>query len=134
MGGMVCMFDFEVCDFVECCIGEVVDSVVCVYGGLVEMKYMWMYLVMMNYVCEVVFVVDVVCDIVGVDCVNDKFILMMGVEDFFFMLEVCLGVMVLVGMGDGNECYYLVYVFNDNIFGYGVLFWVCFVEMWMLVG
>ncbi len=44
---------------------------------------------------------------------------MMGAEDFSFMLEARPGAMILVGMGDGNECHHPAYVFNDNILGHG---------------
>jgi metal-dependent amidase/aminoacylase/carboxypeptidase family protein len=36
--------------------------------------------------------------------------------------------MILVGMGDGNECHHPAYVFNDNILGHGASYWARLVE------
>jgi metal-dependent amidase/aminoacylase/carboxypeptidase family protein len=59
---------------------------------------------------------------------------MMGAEDFSFMLEARPGAMILVGMGDGNECHHPSYIFNDNILGHGASYWARLVETRMPAG
>ena len=41
------------------------------------------------------------------------------------------GAMILVGMGDGNECHHPSYIFNDNILGHGASYWVRLVETFL---
>jgi hippurate hydrolase len=93
-----------------------------------------MYPVTMNHAREAGLAADVARDIVGAERVNDKFVPMMGAEDFSFMLEARPGAMILVGMGDGNECHHPSYVFNDNILGHGASFWVRLIETRMAAG
>jgi len=128
LAGTVRTLDPDVRDLVERRIGEVAESVARAYGGSAETKYTRMYPVTMNHAREAGIAADVARDIVGTDRVNDKFVPMMGAEDFSFMLEARPGAMILVGMGDGNECHHPAYVFNDNILGHGASYWVRLIE------
>ena len=134
LGGTVRTLDPEVRDLVERRIGEVADSVARAYGGSAETKYTRMYPVTMNHAREAGVAADIARGIVGAERVNDKFIPMMGAEDFSFMLEARPGAMILVGMGDGHECHHPGYVFNDNILGHGASFWVRLIETAMPAG
>ena len=99
-----------------------------------ETNYTRMYPVTMNHAREAGVAAEVARDIAGADRVNEKFIPMMGAEDFSFMLEARPGAMILVGMGDGNECHHPAYVFNDNILGHGASYWVRLIEKSMPAG
>jgi hippurate hydrolase len=134
LGGTVRTLDPEIRDLVERRITEVADSVARAYGGSAETIYSRMYPVTMNHAREAGVAADVARDIVGPDRVNEKFIPMMGAEDFSFMLEARPGAMILVGMGDGNECHHPAYVFNDNILGHGASYWVRLIEKTMPAG
>ena len=132
--GTVRTLDPEVRDLVERRIGEVADSVARAYGGSAETTYIRMYPVTMNHPREAGVAAEVARDIVGDERVNERFIPMMGAEDFSFMLEARPGAMILVGMGDGNDCHHPAYVFNDNILGHGASYWVRLVEKTMPAG
>src|SRR6186713_437900 len=134
LGGTVRTLDPEIRDLVERRIGEVADSVARAYGGSAEIKYTRMYPVTVNHAREAGLAADVARDIVGAERVNDKFIPMMGAEDFSFMLEARPGAMILVGMGDSPACHHPAYVFNDNILGHGASFWARLVETRMPAG
>lgn len=75
------------------------------------------------------FVVEIVEIIVGDGKVICDINLMMGGEDFFYMLEECLGVFIFVGNGDSVGLYYLVYDFNDDFILVGCFYWVKLVEI-----
>ena len=134
LGGTVRTLDPDIRDLVERRITEVADSVARAYGGSAETIYSRMYPVTMNHAREAGIAANVARDIVGPDRVNEKFIPMMGAEDFSFMLEARPGAMILVGMGDGNECHHPGYVFNDNILGHGASYWVRLIEKSMPAG
>ncbi|MBR0826789.1 amidohydrolase [Bradyrhizobium manausense] len=132
--GTVRTLDPEVRDLVERRIGEVTDSIARAFGGSAETRYTRMYPVTMNHAREAGVAAEIARDIVGADRVNEKFIPMMGAEDFSFMLEARPGAMILVGMGDGQECHHPAYVFNDNILGHGASYWVRLIEKTMPAG
>lgn len=120
----------ENCDMVEDCFKVIVIQVGVVMGVEVEVKYYCGYFVMVNYDVQMDFVVEVVILINGL-C--DEVLLVMGGEDFVYMLLERLGVYILLGNGDSVLVYYLKYNFNDDIILLGCSWFVEVVECWMLV-
>jgi metal-dependent amidase/aminoacylase/carboxypeptidase family protein len=87
-----------------------------------------MYPVTMNHAREAGLAADVARDIVGAERVNDKFIPMMGAEDFSFMLEERPGAFIFVGNGKTAGLHHPAYDFNDEAIPVGTSYWVRLVE------
>jgi hippurate hydrolase len=84
-----------------------------------------MYPVTMNHAREAGVAADVARDIVGAERVNDRFIPMMGAEDFSFMLEQRPGAFARLGQGGAEGGCFLHnsrYDFNDSVIPLGAAY------------
>ena len=80
---------------------------------------------------ETQFCADVAAGLVGEENVNRNQGLIMGSEDFSFMLEKCPGAYIRIGNGadpDAGMLHNPGYDFNDEILALGASYWVKLVE------
>jgi hippurate hydrolase len=95
------------------------------FGGQAAVEYHRGYPVMVNHDAQTGFAADVACRIAGA-C--DEAPLVMGGEDFAFMLEERPGAYILVGNGDTAMVHNSDYNFNDAAIPAGCSWWAGIVE------
>lgn len=98
------------------------------FGGVADVNYMRGYPVMVNHDAETDFASDVAKTISG-QC--DEAPLVMGGEDFAYMLEERPGAYILVGNGDTEMVHHPKYNFNDEIIPAGCSWWAGIAEQRM---
>ncbi|WP_322866046.1 M20 aminoacylase family protein [Aquicoccus sp. G2-2] len=101
----------EMRDLAEKRIAEICQGVASTFGGKAEVEYRRGYPVMVNSEEQTEFAVDVARSVSG-DCAEAP--LVMGGEDFAFMLEERPGAYILVGNGDTAHVHHPEYNFNDE--------------------
>ncbi|SEK99973.1 M20 aminoacylase family protein [Roseovarius nanhaiticus] len=99
-------------------------------GGSAELEFRSGYPVMVNHPAQTDFAADVARGIAG-DCAEAP--LVMGGEDFAYMLEERPGAYILVGNGDTAAVHNSDYDFNDEIIPAGCSWWAEIVERRMPV-
>ncbi|WP_386681172.1 M20 aminoacylase family protein [Loktanella sp. R86503] len=95
------------------------------FGAKADVNYIKGYPVMVNSPEQTEFAADVARSISG-DCAEAP--LVMGGEDFAFMLEERPGAYILVGNGDGASVHHPEYNFNDDVIPAGCSWWAEIVE------
>jgi len=108
-------------DLAERRLGEVAQGIAATFGGTADVKYMRGYPVMVNHDEPTEFAAEVARAVAG-DCAEAP--LVMGGEDFAFMLEERPGAYILVGNGDTAMVHHPAYDFNDAAIPAGVSWWV----------
>ncbi|MFY0597365.1 MAG: amidohydrolase [Cognatishimia sp.] len=98
------------------------------YGGVAEINYMRGYPVMVNHDAETEFAAEVAKSVSG-QC--DEAPLVMGGEDFAYMLEERPGAYILVGNGDTAMVHHPKYNFNDEVIPAGCSWWAEMAEQRM---
>jgi len=98
------------------------------FGAKAEVAYHLGYPVMANHPTQTAFAADVAISIAG-RC--DQAPLIMGGEDFAFMLEERPGAYILVGNGDSASVHHAAYNFNDEAIPAGCSWWAGIVEQRM---
>jgi hippurate hydrolase len=115
-------------DLAERRIAEICEGVAATFGGSVEVDYKRNYPVMANSEAETAFAADVAKSIAG-DCQEAP--LVMGGEDFAFMLEERPGAYILVGNGETAPVHHPEYNFNDEAIPAGCSWYAEVVEQRM---
>lgn len=124
--GTVRTMSKEMRDLAETRINEICNGIAATFGGSVEVTYHRGYPVMVNSEAQTEFAADVAKSISG-QC--DEAPLVMGGEDFAFMLEERPGAYILVGNGeDGAMVHHPEYNFNDEAIPAGCSWWAEVVE------
>ncbi|CUJ90033.1 putative hydrolase YxeP [Shimia thalassica] len=118
----------EMRDLAEKRIQEICDGIAVTFGGTVNVDYHRGYPVMVNSEAQTEFAADVARSISG-QC--DDAPLVMGGEDFAFMLEERPGAYILVGNGDTAMVHHPEYNFNDEAIPAGCSWWAEIVEQRM---
>ena len=95
------------------------------YGATARVNYIKGYPVMINHGAETEFAADVAREISG-DCAEAP--LIMGGEDFAYMLEERPGAYILVGNGDTASVHHPEYDFSDEAIPTGCSWWAGIVE------
>lgn len=126
--GTVRTMSSEMRDLAEKRIQEICDGVAATFGGDVEVTYYRGYPVMVNSDAQTDFAADVARSVSG-SC--DEAPLIMGGEDFAFMLEERPGAYILVGNGDTAAVHHPEYNFNDEAIPAGCSWWAEIVEQRM---
>ncbi|MGX9353751.1 M20 aminoacylase family protein [Roseobacteraceae bacterium S113] len=126
--GTVRTMSKEMRDLAEKRIQEICAGVAATYGGSVEVDYHRGYPVMVNSEEQTAFAADVAKSVSG-DC--EEAPLVMGGEDFAFMLEERPGAYILVGNGDTAMVHHPEYNFNDEAIPAGCSWWAEIVEQRM---
>ncbi len=118
-------------DLAETRIREICTGVAATFGGSVNVEYHRGYPVMVNSPEQTEFAAEVARKISG-RC--DEAPLVMGGEDFAFMLEERPGAYILVGNGDTAMVHHPEYDFNDEAIPVGCSWWAEIVESRMPAG
>ncbi|MGH8780197.1 M20 aminoacylase family protein [Paraburkholderia sp.] len=104
------------------------------YGGKATVDYIDGYPVVVNSDAETQFAIDVARELVGDDKVVAQTDMLMGSEDFAFMLQQRPGTFLRIGNGvgeDGCMVHNPHYDFNDLNLPVGAAFWARLVERWL---
>ena len=104
---------------------EIAKGVAETFGASVDVNYMDGYPVMVNHEAQTEFAADVARSVSG-DCADAP--LVMGGEDFAYMLEERPGAYILVGNGDTAPVHHPLYNFNDEAIPAGCSWWAEIVE------
>jgi hippurate hydrolase len=119
--GTVRTLDPEVRDLAERRMAEIVDLTARAFGATGRLDYQRGYPVMVNSEAETDHAVEAARRVAG-DC--DEAPLVMGGEDFAYMLEARPGAYILVGNGDTASVHHPEYNFNDEAIPAGCSWWV----------
>lgn len=98
------------------------------FGAVARIDYVRGYPVMVNSDDQTAFAADVARKVAGADKVNDDAPMIMGAEDFSYMLDARPGAYILVGNGDTPMCHHPAYNFDDEAIPAGCSFWATLVE------
>ncbi|GHF60093.1 M20 aminoacylase family protein [Seohaeicola zhoushanensis] len=123
--GTVRTMSKEMRDLSERRIKEICTGIAATFGGSVEVKYNRGYPVMVNHEEQTEFAAEVARAVSG-GC--EEAPLVMGGEDFAFMLEERPGAYILVGNGDTAMVHHPMYNFNDEAIPAGCSWWAEIVE------
>ncbi|NRA88439.1 MAG: amidohydrolase [Rhizobiales bacterium] len=128
LSGTVRSLSPKVRDLAQKRITEIVNGVVGLHGGKVELEYRRNYPVMSNHADQVDVAADIADLIVGEENVERDVAASMGAEDFAFMLNKRPDAMIFISQGPGPELHHPEFNFNDEIIPIGVSFWVKLAE------
>ena len=126
--GTVRTMSNEMRDLAEKRVHEICEGIATTFGGKAVVDYNRNYPVMVNHETQTDFAADVARSITG-QC--DEAPLVMGGEDFAFMLEERPGAYILVGNGDTAMVHHPKYNFNDDAIPAGCSWWAEIVEQRM---
>ena len=115
----------EMRDLAESRLTAIAEQVSAAMGGSAEVRYQRNYPVMVNHPEQTEFAAEVARAVSG-DC--DEAPLVMGGEDFAFMLEERPGAYILVGNGDTAAVHHPEYNFTDEAIPAGCSWWAEIVE------
>ncbi|RLJ60350.1 hippurate hydrolase [Litoreibacter meonggei] len=115
----------EMRDMAAARLKEIAGGIAATFGGAIDVDYMKGYPVMVNHGEQAEFAASVAAKVSG-GC--DEAPLIMGGEDFAFMLEERPGAYILVGNGDTASVHHPEYNFNDEAIPAGCSWWAEIVE------
>lgn len=118
-------------DMAETRMQALCDAIAAGFGGKIRFDYERSYPVMDNHGEQTEFAANVARKVSG-DCANAP--LVMGGEDFAFMLEERPGAYILVGNGDTAAVHHPEYNFNDDVIPTGCSWWAEVIEQRMPAG
>ena len=118
--GTVRTLDEAMRDMAETRMGEVCAGIGAAFGLEVSLDYTRMYPVMSNHEAETEHAVAAATRVAG-ECADAP--LVMGGEDFAYMLEARPGAYILVGNGDTASVHHPEYDFSDDIIPAGCSWW-----------
>ena len=131
MMGTVRTMSPETRDLAEQRVTEICQGIAQTFGGTVEVNYQRNYPVMVNHETETDYAREAAKAVSG-QCEDAP--LVMGGEDFAFMLEERPGAYILVGNGDTAMVHHPEYNFNDEAIPAGCSWWAEIVERRMPAG
>ena len=131
MTGTVRTMSAEMRDLAEKRVTEICEGIAATFGGTAKVEYHRNYPVMANHDEQTNFAAGVARGISG-EC--DEAPLVMGGEDFAFMLEERPGAYILVGNGDTAMVHHPEYNFNDDTIPAGCSWYAEVIEQRMPVG
>jgi len=123
--GTVRTLDAGVRDLAEARLTALAEGTAAAFGAVARVDYRRNYPVMVNSDRETAFAAEVARKVAG-DCADAP--LVMGGEDFAFMLEARPGAYILVGNGDTAMVHHPQYDFDDNAIPAGCSWWAEIVE------
>ncbi|MFK7868982.1 MAG: M20 aminoacylase family protein [Roseobacter sp.] len=126
--GTVRTMSAEMRDMAEKRLGEIAEGIAASFGAVAKLNYMRNYPVMINHDEQTAFAAEVAEKVSGA-CETAP--LVMGGEDFAFMLEERPGAYILVGNGPGAAVHHPEYNFNDEAIPAGCSWWAEIVEQRM---
>ncbi len=123
--GTVRTMDKDIRALAETRLKAIAETTAAAYGAIARVTYHRGYPVMVNHEAQTGFAADVAREVSG-DCAEAP--LVMGGEDFAYMLEERPGAYILVGNGDGAMVHHPEYNFNDDAIPAGCSWWAGIVE------
>lgn len=120
MMGTVRTLSNDLRDLAEKRVVEICEGIAKTFGAVARVKYTRNYPVMVNHPEQTEFAAEVARSVSG-SC--DEAPLVMGGEDFAFMLEERPGAYILVGNGDTAMVHHPLYNFNDEAIPAGCSWW-----------
>jgi len=126
--GTVRTMSLELRDLADKRVNEICTGIATAMGGVARVNYTRNYPVMINHDEQTEFAADVARSVSG-DCAEAP--LVMGGEDFAFMLEERPGAYILMGNGDTAMVHHPLYNFNDDGIPAGCSWWAGIVEQRM---
>jgi amidohydrolase len=126
--GTVRTMSKEMRNLAETRLKAICENTAAAFGAVADVKYHRGYPCMVNHAEQTAFAADVARSVAG-DCEDAP--LVMGGEDFAFMLEERPGAYILVGNGDGASVHHPEYNFNDDAIPAGCSWWAGIVEQRM---
>ncbi|WP_294623620.1 M20 aminoacylase family protein [uncultured Roseovarius sp.] len=121
----------EMRDLAETRMNAICEHIGMAMGGEISLEYQRNYPVMVNHEAQTAFAAEVARSVSG-QC--DEAPLVMGGEDFAFMLEERPGAYILVGNGDTAMVHHPEYNFNDAVIPAGCSWWAEVAEQRMPLG
>ena len=131
MSGTVRAFSTETLAFAETRMQEVAQNVAAAFGATVTIDFQVKFLPLVNTESETKFAADTAAELVGEENMDRNGPLIMGSEDFSFMLDRCPGAYINIGNGGGHsdsEVHHPSYDFNDDILALGSSYYARLVE------
>ncbi|AXI46055.1 amidohydrolase [Sulfitobacter sp. SK012] len=128
MNGTVRTLSNDLRDLAEKRVVEICEGIAGSFGATAKVKYTRNYPVMANHDEQTAFAADVARSVSGA-C--EEAPLVMGGEDFAFMLEARPGAYILVGNGDTANVHHPKYNFNDDAIPAGCSWWAGLAEQRM---
>jgi hippurate hydrolase len=118
-------------DMAEANLTRIAENTAAAFGAMARVSYKRNYPVMVNAEAQTDFAAEVARAVAG-DCAEAP--LVMGAEDFSFMLNARPGAYILVGNGDTASVHHPEYDFDDAVIPAGCSWWAEVVERRMPVG
>ena len=131
MKGTVRTMSAEMRDLAETRLKAICEGIAATFGATAQVTYHRGYPCMVNHDEQTAFAADVAKSVSG-DC--EEAPLVMGGEDFAFMLEERPGAYILVGNGDTASVHHPEYNFSDDAIPAGCSWWAEIVEQRMPAG
>jgi hippurate hydrolase len=128
MLGTVRTLSNDLRDLAEKRVVEICEGIAATFSAVARVKYIRNYPVMVNHAEQTEFAADVARSVSG-SC--EEAPLVMGGEDFAFMLEERPGAYILVGNGDSAMVHHPLYNFNDEAIPAGCSWWAGIAEQRM---
>ncbi len=126
--GTVRTLSREMRDLAERRLQALIETTALAYGAVAQVKYMRGYPVMVNSAEQTDFAAEVARSVSGV-CAEAP--LVMGGEDFAYMLEERPGAYILIGNGDTASVHHPEYDFSDEAIPAGCSWWAAIAEQRM---
>ena len=126
MKGTVRAFDRTTMQLIEQRMREIAEGVGRGLGATIQVDFRETFAPLINAPDETEIAADAAADLVGDDNVDRKRGLLMGSEDFSYMLEACPGAYIRIGNGAGEgscQVHNPAYDFNDDILALGASYW-----------
>ncbi len=126
--GTVRTLDAEMRDLVEIRLRALCENTCAAMGGVADLRYDRNYPVMVNHPDQTEFLAEIATRISGA-CATAP--LVMGGEDFAYMLEERPGAYILLGNGDTAGVHHPEYNFDDGVIPVGCSWWAELIEQRM---
>jgi metal-dependent amidase/aminoacylase/carboxypeptidase family protein len=108
---------------------HIAAGIVAAFGATAKVDFPDMFTPLINDPAETQFIADVAADLVGEAHVDRNRTLIMGSEDFAYMLEACPGAFINIGIGDTDGPFHSPrYDFNDEALPIGASLFARLVE------
>lgn len=128
MGGTVRTLVPALRDFAERQMLVTAQGIAAAYGADIEFSYQRYVPVTLNHAEETELAIRAARKLVGAAFVDDQQEVVMGAEDFAYMLEARPGAYIFIGNGPTAGVHHPAYDFNDEALPYGIGYWVNLVE------
>ena len=141
LSGTARAFSKQTLDAIEQRMTALAESIAAGFGATASIDFRRTFLPLVNDVDETGFAADCAVDLVGEEQVNREGPMIMGSEDFSFMLDACPGAYIMIGNGEGEgqgeggcAVHNPHYDFNDEILPLGASYFSRLVERRLVSG